>query len=229
MYRTFDLVNKSLYIIGFWSLVFYILEVRKFGRGFTSVALETILGWCIFATITTLFVFYLASVYRTTRKENLIKRTKNVVEDGMVFTVGGHTKVFEVLPKALLVESDSLAAFEAEYSINSEESEELINARSQKLKSFLEKDIPLKLVLEKDILNSKENEQDIDDEDNSPIKTIKDQYNNSHESRKIDKGLFAYKHQFNLLFSHILNHELNDLNKAIKNGSCKDSRKVIRS
>ena len=229
MYRTFDLVNKSLYIIGFWSLVFYILEVRKFGRGFTSVALETILGWCIFATITTLFVFYLASVYRTTRKENLIKRTKNVVEDGMVFTVGGHTKVFEVLPKALLVESDSLAAFEAEYSINSEESEELINARSQKLKSFLEKDIPLKLVLEKDILNSKENEQDIDDEDNSPIKTIKDQYNNSHESRKIDKGLFAYKHQFNLLFSHILNHELNDLNKAIKNGSCKDSRKVIKA
>ncbi|NNH79190.1 hypothetical protein HLH17_16355 [Acinetobacter sp. ANC 5380] len=228
MYRTFDLLQKSLYIIGFWSLIFYILEARKFGRDFIEVAAETILGVGIFGSILILFVFYITSVHRKTRSEKLLEKTKNVVEDGMIFTVGGHTKLLPVLPDSYLVESQVLTEFEREYAADSDSLDHLTLERSQKLKEVLDRDDSLDLVSEQEVLEKKESLTQHDEEDNSPIKAIKDQYTNSHESRRMDKGLLAYKHQFNLLYSHILNYELFALNKDIKNGTSKLSGNAVK-
>ena len=105
MYKTFELLRKAIYIICFWSLVFYILEIRKYDVSALGIAVETLIGWLIFLTIVILFVMFVSSSHRQTKDTTKETITKNVVEDGMVFTVGGHTKILPVLPEAYLIES----------------------------------------------------------------------------------------------------------------------------
>jgi preprotein translocase subunit YajC len=112
MYKTFELLQKAIYIICFWSLVFYILEIRKYDVSALGIAIETLIGWLIFLTIIVLFVMFVSSSHRQTKDTTKEKITKNVVEDGMVFTVGGHTKILPVLPEAYLIESEILNKYE---------------------------------------------------------------------------------------------------------------------
>lgn len=108
MYKTFELFQKAIYIIAFWSLVGFVLETRKIGTSFVDVTLSTIMGWCVFLTIICLFLLFVTSSHAKHKAEKKRKITHEVVEDGMTFTVGGHTKFDPVLPESYMIESQTL-------------------------------------------------------------------------------------------------------------------------
>jgi hypothetical protein len=112
MYGNFELLRTSILVICFWSFVAYILETRKIGTSFSDVALETLIGWAVFATLLSLILFMATSSHSNTLKERKRRITHKVEEDGMTFTVGGHMKHDDVLPKKYQIESKSLAVYE---------------------------------------------------------------------------------------------------------------------
>lgn len=105
MYKTFELFFKALYVIVFWTIIGYVLETRKIGTSFTDVALTTIMGWCAFLAIGCIFLLYITSSHAKHKAAIKSKITHEVVEDGMTFTVGGHSKFDPVLPKQYQVQS----------------------------------------------------------------------------------------------------------------------------
>lgn len=111
MYKTFELFFKALYVIAFWTLIGYVLETRKIGTSFTDVALTTIMGWCVFLTVGCIFLLYITSSHAKHKAAVKNKITHEVVEDGMTFTVGGHSKFDPVLPKTYQVESSVIRKY----------------------------------------------------------------------------------------------------------------------
>lgn len=252
MYKTFELFQRSIAIVLFWSIILYILEVRKSGRGFIEVATETAIGWGIFLLILILFITYISSSYRKTKDERKEKITKNVVEDGMAFTVGGHSKFINVLPENHQIESETINEYELKFNSDLNLKKETTKERSDVLKKILTQDLSIDFLSESNILSNKEGKAkddhqrinsfsshygdkfqgqsngEIEAEANKGFQAIKGQYDDSHESRRIDKGLFAYKHQFNLLLSQILYNELHQLNRNPPKGEKALSKKELK-
>lgn len=240
MYKTFELLQKAIYIICFWSLVFYILEIRKYDVSALGIAIETLIGWLIFLTIVVLFVMFVSSSHRQTKDTTKEKITKNVVEDGMVFTVGGHTKILPVLPEAYLIESEILNKYEEDNPSIESSKKEFIQSTGRLLKDVLDNPDATTISLSEENLfkaneggsevygdedqrnsfNSTNNQSnaEIQREANKGFKAISGEFSNDHESRRIDKGILAYKYQFNLLYSHIVNWELYELQYRISKG-----------
>lgn len=240
MYKTFELLQKAIYIICFWSLVFYILEIRKYDVSALGIAIETLIGWLIFLTIIVLFVMFVSSSHRQTKDTTKEKITKNVVEDGMVFTVGGHTKILPVLPEAYLIESEILNKYEEDNPSIESSKKEFIQSTGRLLKEVLDNPDATTISLSEENLfkaneggsevygdedqrnsfNSTNNQSnaEIQKEANKGFKAVSGEFSNDHESRRIDKGILAYKYQFNLLYSHIVNWELYELQYRIRKG-----------
>lgn len=240
MYKTFELLKKSVYIIIFWSAILYTLQVRQYGVSFVGTALETAIGWLIFLSIFTLFAMFVASSHREIKNSTKEKITKNVVEDGMEFTVGGHSKFHPVLPDGYLIESEILNKFEEENPNIVNSKKDFISATGELLKVIIEKSENSTIhISEEQLFKTKEGDEDIygDEEErklfnsssnqsvdeikndaNKGFQAIAGEYTDEHKSRRIDKGILAYKYQFNLLYSHILNHEIYDLQDKVNKG-----------
>lgn len=249
MYKTFELFKKSIYIIVFWSIIFYVLEIRQHSSGFLSIATETAIGWVVFLTIIFLFATFVASSHRQTKNQTKDKITKNVIEDGMMFTVGGHTQIIPVIPEAFFVESEILNKYEEDNPNIENTKREFIQSTGRKIKDILEMPDTTTIHLSEEKLfkaneggseiygdeeqrstsniTTNQSSEEINKEANSNFQAISGQYTDDHESRRIDKGILAYKYQFNLMFSHILNYELFDLQDKIRKGSEKYSKKEL--
>lgn len=111
MYKTFELFFKALYVIFFWTIIGYVLETRKIGASFTDVALTTIMGWCVFLAIACLFLLYITSSHSKHKASVKNDITHEVLEDGMSFTVGGHSKFDPVLPKQYQLIPDAVEKY----------------------------------------------------------------------------------------------------------------------
>lgn len=240
MYKTFELLQKAIYIICFWSLVFYIFEIRKYDVSAMGIAIETLIGWMVFLTIIFLFVLFVTSSHRQSKDFTKEKITKNVVEDGMMFTVGGHTKILPVLPEAYLIESEILNKYEEDNPIIESSKKEFIQSTGRLLKEVLDNPNTTTIKLsEENLFKANEggsdvygdedqrstfnttNNQSLDEiksEANKDFKAIAGEFTNDHESRRIDKGILAYKYQFNLLYSQIINWDLYELQYRVSKG-----------
>lgn len=240
MYKTFELLQKSLYIIVFWTAIFFILEVRQHNVSFLGIAIETVIGWVVFLSILVLFALFVSSSHRQTKSTTKEKITKNVVEDGMVFTVGGHTKIFPVLPDAFLTESEILNRYEEDNPSIESSKREFLLSTGRRIKDILEMpDTGMITISEENLFKANEGISEVSSDDdqrnnsnvttnqsleeikkeaNSGFQAISGEYTNDHESRRIDKGILAYKYQFNLLYSHILNYELYELQDRVSKG-----------
>jgi hypothetical protein len=241
MYKTFELFKKSIYIIVFWSIIFFVLEIRQHSSGFVGIATETAFGWVVFLAIIFLFATFVASSHRQTKNETKDKITKNVVEDGMIFTVGGHIQSLPVMTEAFYVESDILNKYEEDNPNIENTKREFIQSTGQKIKDILEMPDTSTIHLSEEKLfkaneggsevygdeeqrnscniTTNQSSEDIKKEANSNFQAISGQYTDEHESRRIDKGLLAYKYQFNLVLSHILNYELFELQDKVNTGT----------
>ncbi|EOZ8645325.1 hypothetical protein ACQWTT_001076 [Acinetobacter baumannii] len=240
MYKTFELLQKALYIIGFWSILFYILEVRKYQVSSVDVAVETLVGWSIFISIITLFLLFISNSYKQTKKNTKDKITKNVVEDGMVFTVGGHIKILPVLPEAYLIESEILNKYEQNNPNTEKSKREYIQTTGKLLKEILDTpEVSTFNFSEESLFKANEGgsegfpdedqsnslnttfnqtKEEIQKEANTGFKAIVGEFTDDHESRRIDKGILAYKYHFNLLFSQVVNYDLYHLQYRISKG-----------
>ena len=240
MYKTFELFQKAIYIICFWSLVFFIFEIRQYHTSIFYLMAETVVGWMIFLSIVVLFLLFVSSSHRQTRNLTKEKITKNVVEDGMVFTVGGHTKILPVLPDAYLIESEILNKYEEDNPNIESSKREFIQSTGRLLKDVLDNSSATTINLSEEKLfkeneggsnvygnedqlssfNTTNNQSNdaIQKEANTGFKAVKGEITNDHESRRIDKGILAYKYQFNLIYSHIINYELYELQDRFKKG-----------
>lgn len=240
MYKTFELFQKALYIIGFWSFILYILEVRKYQVSFVGVAIETLVGWSIFIGIIAMFLLFISSSYRQTKHNTKEKITKNVVEDGMIFTVGGHTKILPVLPEAFQIESEILNKYEENNPHTEKSKRDYIQSTGRLLKEILDTpDATTFNFSEESLFKANEGGSELygDEEQGNPydsttnqsieeikkeanigFKAISGEFTNDHESRRIDKGILAYKYQFNLLFSQVVNFDLFHLHYRVSKG-----------
>lgn len=240
MYKTFELFQKAIYIICFWSLIFFTLQIRQHQTSVLGLAAETVVGWLIFLAIVVLFLLFVSSSHRQSKTLTKEKITKNVVEDGMVFTVGGHTKILPVLPDAYLIESEILNKYEEENPSIESSKRAFIQSTGRLLKDVLDNSTATTINLSEEKLfkeneggsdvygdeeqrnnfNSTNNQSDdeIQKEANNGFKAIQGEITNDHESRRIDKGILAYKYQFNLLYSHIINYDIYDLQNRYNKG-----------
>lgn len=240
MYKTFELFQKAIYIVLFWSLVFFTLEIRQNYTSIYNLAAETLVGWLIFGFIIILFLLFVSSSHRQMKTLTKEKITKNVIEDGMVFTVGGHTKILPVLPDAYLIESEILNKYEEDNPSIESSKREFIQATGRLLKDALHNTsaTTINLVEEKifkeneggtatyseddqprSVLpTSNQSKDEILKEANTGFLAITGQITNDHESRRINKGILAYKYQFNLVYSHIINYELYELQDRYNKG-----------
>lgn len=240
MYKTFELFQRAIYIICFWSLIFYIFEIRNHDVSAMGIAIETLIGWLIFLTIIILFVMFVSSSHRQTKDSTKERITKNVVEDGMVFTVGGHTKILSVLPEAYLIESKILNKYEEDNPSIEVSKKEFIQTTGRMLKEVLDNPDTTTISLSEENLfkaneggsdvygdeeqrnnintTSNQSSDEIKKEANKDFKAITGEFNNDHESRKINKGILAYKYHFNLLYSQIINWDLYELQYRVTKG-----------
>lgn len=67
---------KSRFISSlFWSIIFYVLEIRQHSSGFLGIATETAFGWVVF-TIILLFAIFVAGSHRQTKNETKDKNNQ---------------------------------------------------------------------------------------------------------------------------------------------------------
>ena len=69
MYKTFELFYKALYIIAFWSIIFFILETRKVGVSLVDTMIYTVAGWSVFLAIALGFLLFITSSHSKTRED----------------------------------------------------------------------------------------------------------------------------------------------------------------
>lgn len=238
MYKTFELFYKALYIIAFWSFIFFILETRKVGVSLVDTMIYTVIGWSVFLGIACGFLLFITSSHSKSREDAKKKITHEVVEDGMKFTVGGHIPFHNILPKQLLINSTPLNDYEINTPIE-KNIEKALNDSVQVVKELL-----IHEELEENSSNKKESENtsiiikaldaesDIDaaivvDSNQSEEEWAKeandgfvapDEIDEKDESRATDKGILFYKPQFDALYSYIVNHKIHALQDSIQKG-----------
>lgn len=232
MYKPFELLFKALYVIIFWTIILYVMEIRKFGTTFYSVAIETLMGWGIFAVIATLFAIFISSSHKKASNDSKKNITKNVIEDGMVFTVGGHTLKYPILPDPFLIESEVLKKYKDEHPLAKEASRQYSIKAKQLLNELISTNPDdYQDIDEEALFDAKENDHSDNNEPKSKVKlnkvstenkyvvsSIKDEYTDDHESRRVDLGLLSYEYHYNLIFSHIVNFDIYQFEADINSG-----------
>ncbi|WP_436658771.1 hypothetical protein [Acinetobacter sp. P1(2025)] len=259
MYKTFELFYKSLYIIAFWSVIFFILETRKINESFLDVATSTLLGWCLFFIVFSLFTLFISSSFHLETEKNKKSITGGVVEDGMKFSVGGHIKFLDLLPPSLSIESNILN----DYSNKIPNEQKIRDAQKQSLAinelltheedlSFSEKETflknegdganiyvnevtetPLQALTDEEVVNKMlsgfEGQSKEDIEREANEVVQVETLSDLDKSRSITKGILFYQYQFNALLSYVVNKKIDEFNKDIKKNKIKVNGKVISS
>lgn len=238
MYKTFELFYKALYIIAFWSIIFFILETRKVGVSLVDTMIYTVAGWSVFLAIALGFLLFITSSHSKTREDAKKKITHEVVEDGMKFTVGGHIPFHNVLPKQLLIDSKPLNDYEVnipieqniekalndsvqvvkELLIHEEIDENLSDKTDTKTTSIKNKVLNAESDIETAIVvDSNQSEEERAKEANDGF-VPPDEVDEKDESRATNKGILFYKPQFEALYSYIINHKIHALQDSIQKG-----------
>lgn len=137
------------------------------------------------------------------------KITKNVIEDGMIFTVGGHAQIYPVIPEAFFVESEILNKYEEDNPNIENTKREFIQSTGRKIKDILKCLIHQPFTFSEEKLfkaneggseiygdedqrnttniTTNQSSEEIKKEANSNFQAVSGQYTNDHESRKLIK------------------------------------------
>lgn len=243
MYKTFELGWKAIYIIVFWSATFFILQTRKAGESFLDVGWWTLFGWFVLLAILMMFVIFIAYSHSSERQRVRNQITKGVIEDGMIFTVGGHNKFVPLLPehrqlksKVLLKLAESLPDDKKiiDLKLKSDAVRDLIETQEREEVEISEKATFVKNEGELDDLlaesgkplNKAENQtkEKIKEEADEGLISI-ESLDNDDVSRSISKGVLFYEYQFNALYSYAINRKLHEYEHSIKIGKVVASNK----
>lgn len=172
MYKTFELFFKALYVIAFWTIIGYVLETRKIGTSFTDVALTTVMGWCVFLAIGCIFLLYITSSHAKHKAAVKNKITHEVVEDGMSFTVGGHSKFDPILPKSYHISSEVIEKYNLNNPIQQNINQALMESVSAVKELIIQEENKPQLS-ENEIFDKNEgNGEEVYGKDANPILTI---------------------------------------------------------